>query len=132
MNTSKVFRLVSTSGEVSEVIRKFDSFVNQYHPIFKMACIRQMDVGRIPNDPTKDDYYPLKLYADIDNGNGTKESVEVWVSEVRCGYNGESSDALISILQKTKLPFKNTDKPKIYTSRKLYMTIFDGSIMKSY
>ena len=111
----KTIRLCSETGSVEAIVKQVQHLVDNMPNIeFKAAIIKQK-LAQIPNDKSKPEFYPLVLR--------TKD-FNVLVSEVRCGYRGRSTDAMIEILKLTGFnPSKKTIET-IYNKPNISLTLY--------
>lgn len=108
-------RFYSEIGDVDNVVALFQDFINDlpFEIKFTSAKIKQ-DLPRIPNNRKDELFYPLRLQA----GN-----ITVMLSEVRAGYRGRSSDAMIECLKIAGFEPNKKTLDKIYNYGKVDMTI---------
>lgn len=113
-------RFYSEVGDVDNVVSLFQDFINDlpFKIKFSSAQIKQ-DLARIPNDRKNELFYPLRLKA----GN-----ITVLLSEVRTGYHGRSSDAMIECLKVAGFEPNKKTIEKIYNYGKVDMTILKENI----
>lgn len=108
-------RFYSDIGDVDNVVALFQDFINDlpFEIRFTSAQLKQK-LPDIPNNRKDEKFYPLRLHA----GN-----ITVMLSEVRTGYHGHSTYAMLECL---KLAGFNLDKriiDRIYNESKIDMTI---------
>ena len=117
MNGSEIkkIRLVSESGDVGTIVNQIREISKVPGIKFQFAEIRH-ELTKIPNDPSKDEFYPLTIYA--------QGGIRICVSEVRCGYHGASTDAMISILDIIGAKLDQHDKDEIYNNRSIKKRTF--------
>lgn len=113
-------RFYSEVGDVDNVVSLFQDFINDlpFKIKFSSAQIKQ-DLARIPNDRKNEQFYPLRFQA----GN-----ITVMISEVRTGYHGRSSDAMIECLKIAGFDPNKKTVEKIYNYGKVDMTILKENI----
>lgn len=112
----RTVRICSENGDVEFVVANFKRDVLETWPDinFKHATITQRLASIASADKSSPDFYPLKLYSD---------TLEVMVSEVRCGYRGASPDALVEILNLAGFNLKQNILDKIYNEQNLNIII---------
>lgn len=108
-------RFYSEVGDVDNVVTLFQNFINDlpFEICFTSAQLKQ-NLSNIPNNRKDEKFYPLRLHA----GN-----ITVMLSEVRTGYHGHSTYAMLECL---KLAGFNVDRKitdRIYNESKIDMTI---------
>lgn len=114
-NEFKKIRVLSESSNVDEIITRVKEITQIPGIKFQFAEIRH-DLGKIPNDPNRDEFYPLTIYA--------QDGIRICVSEVRCGYHGASTYAMIEILKMIGVNLTVHDEEEIYNSPHRYERTF--------
>ena len=111
----KIIRLCSESGNVESVVDQFQQLLHTFPDIdFKFATIKQ-ELSKIPNDKKRPEFYPLIL---------SSKNFEVRVSEVRCGYRGCSTDAMIEILKLAGFAPSRKTIETIYNKPNINITLY--------
>lgn len=111
----KTIRICSESGNVESIMKQFNDVLVNFPGInFKTATIKQ-NLSQIPNDKNNPDFYPLVL---------TSKDFRILVSEVRCGYHGCSTDAMIQILKLTGFNPSQKTIDKIYNTPNINITLY--------
>lgn len=122
----KDIRLKSETGDVDVVVKQFKELLRDMPGlVFKFAEIRQKKLPGFPTDSRDEDFYPLRLYA--------SNNLRIMISEVRCGYHGASTYAMIECL---KLAGFTPKKPIIETiyneSSNVKITLYNEDVANRY
>ena len=111
----KNIRLYSETGNVEVIVKQMQQIMDTFPNIeFKAATIKQK-LGKIPNDKSNPEFYPLVLKS---------KDFDVFVSEVRCGYRGFSTDAMIEILKIAGFNPSQKTIEKIYNNPNINLTLY--------
>lgn len=114
-SSSKKIHLISESGNVEEVLQRMREITRLPGIKFQFAELNH-NLAKIPNDPREDDFYPLVIYC--------QDNIRIYVSEVRCGYRGASTDATIKILELIGAELSQQAKEEIYNKRIIAKRMF--------
>lgn len=120
----KDIRLKSETGDVDVVVSQFKELLRSMPGIvFRFAEIRQK-LPVFPTDSKNDEFYPLRLYA----GN----NLRIMISEVRCGYHGASTDAMIECLKLAGFAPKQSIIDTIYNEGNVKITLYNEKVANRY
>lgn len=108
-------RFYSEVGDVDIIVDLFKKFINDlpFEIRFTSAQLRQK-LPDIPNNRKDEKFYPLRLHA----GN-----ITVMLSEVRTGYHGHSTYAMLECLKLAGFKLDKRINDRIYNESKIDMTI---------
>ena len=93
LTMNKIFtikRFVDESGDVEVIKQKVFNYINDRELNFTHAELEQNGLNG-PQDPECREFYPLRIFA--------SDGTVLMISEVRTGYQGASSRAIIEILK---------------------------------
>lgn len=116
-----------TTIKITSENRNIEAIVNQFKAtvrdmpgtVFKFAEIRH-NISSISNDPKEDNFYPLRMY--------TNKDVLFMISEVRCGYRGASTDAMIECIKSAGFELSRATIERIYNEPNLHTIIWSDKI----
>lgn len=121
MKTNTMFEIVRMTcqlGDVDAVVekvaKKLEELKNKNVAI-KAARICQ-HLAKIPQDSKQDAFYPLVLTAE--------DNTVIMVSEVRCGYRGHSTEAMVKVLRMAGFELKPHLVETIYNEQNLELTLY--------
>ena len=103
------------TGDIEVVKQKVFCYINERKLKFTHAEIEQSSL-RIPLDPDDSRFYPLRIFAN--------DGTVLLISEVRTGYHGAFSEAIIDILQYAGFTLERKFVEDIFNERKLKRVIY--------
>lgn len=122
MKTNTMFEIVRVTcalGDVDAVVEKVEKKLGELKE--KNVRITKAEIAQqlrhIPQDPKARAFYPLVLTA--------TDNTVIMVSEVRCGYRGHSSDAMVKVLQMAGFNLGQHLVETIYNEPNIELTLYN-------
>ncbi len=108
-------RFYSETGNVDVIVDLFKDFIDDlpFEIRFTSAQLKQ-NLSNIPNNRKDEKFYPLRIHAD---------NITVMLSEVRTGYHGHSTYAMLECLKLAGFNIDRKITDRIYNESKIDMTI---------
>lgn len=107
-------RFVDESGDVEVIKQKVFDYIDDRNLTYTHAEIDQNGLNG-PRNPELKEFYPLRIFA--------SDGTVLMISEVRTGYQGASSRALIEILEHAGFKLNREFIDSIFNERKIKRTI---------
>lgn len=107
-------RFLDDSGDVEIVKQEVFDYIDSHKLTFTRAEIEQEGLSSICNPKSKA-FYPLRIF--------TSDGTVMMISEVRTGYQGASTRALIDILKYAGFTVKRELIDSIFNERKIRRVI---------
>ena len=117
LTMNKIFtikRFVDESGDVEVIKQKVFDYIDDRGLSFTHAEIEQNGLNS-PRDPELREFYPLRIFA--------SDGTVLMISEVRTGYQGASSRALIEILKYAGFTLEREFVDSVFNERKIKRVI---------
>lgn len=114
---SKIFtikRFLDDSGDVEVIKQKVFDYIDNRELTFTHAELEQNGLDG-PQDPERRDFYPLRIFA--------SDGTVLMISEVRTGYQGASSRAIIEILKYAGFQLEQNLIDSVFNERKIRRVI---------
>lgn len=103
-------RFLDESGDIEAVKQKVFDYIDDRNLTFTHAELEQNGLTG-PLDPERKDFYPLRIFA--------SDGTVMMISEVRTGYQGASSRAIIEILEYAGFKLKQSFVDSVFNEKKL-------------
>ena len=103
-------RFVDESGDVEVIKQKVFDYIDDRNLTFTHAEVDQSGLNG-PRNPELKEFYPLRIFA--------SDGTVLMISEVRTGYQGASSRALIEILEYAGFELEQSFVDSVFNEKKL-------------
>lgn len=104
-------RFVDESGDVEVIKQKVFDYIDDRGLNFTHAEVEQNGLNGPRDDPERREFYPLRIFA--------SDGTVLMISEVRTGYQGASSRALIEILRYAGFSLEREFVDSVFNERKI-------------
>lgn len=108
-------RFDDENEDIEIIKKKVFEYLDDLKPVIKCAVIQQDGTDKVPSDVNAMAHYPLRIYA--------MDGTVMMISEVRTGYHGASSCAIIEILQHAGFKLKRDFIDSVFNERKVRRVI---------
>ncbi len=112
MNPTPILkRFADENGDIEVIKKKVFEYLDDLKPIITHAIVQQDGTDKIPSDVNAMAHYPLRIYA--------QDGTVMLIPEVRTGYQGASSRALIEILRYAGFSLEREFVDSVFNERKI-------------
>jgi hypothetical protein len=108
-------RFDDENGDIEVIKKKVFNYLDNLKPVIKCAVVQQDGTDKVPDDANAMAHYPLRIYA--------MDGTVLMIPEVRTGYHGASSCALLDILQYAGFKLDRTFVDTIFNEKKVRLRV---------